>query len=148
MDDAQEKQARYAAAWEEYRAARLATIERVVATGQTAYLHRADYVPVDSIVNKDKIGSFDFEFAMDAGLEGWTIVAVIPRTTGVALSNFSLGSTMGATWGGGMGGNVAGVYVVMSQTITAESLEISRPAIEDWIRLSFSRSAIARALSA
>ena len=36
------------------------------------------------------------------------MVAAIPKTLGLGLSNSSFGSTFGTTWGGGMGGNVLG----------------------------------------
>jgi hypothetical protein len=57
-----------------------------------------------------------------AGLAGWQVLSVIPRTIGIGLTNVSYGSGGGGeTWGAGMGGNVAGVYVLLGKEI--DSLE-------------------------
>lgn len=72
---------------------------------------------VDEPMNKDfSIGSLRV-----MGLEGWDVVAIIPRTIGIALTNTSFGSSSGETWGAGVGGNVAGVHVIIKKEVSAQN---------------------------
>jgi len=65
-------------------------------------------------------GTFDFAELQAAGLNGWQIHAVIPKTKGVGLKNENLNNFFNA-WGGGIGGNVVGAFVLLSKTV--ESLD-------------------------
>ena len=60
------------------------------------------------------------------------MVAAIPKTLGLGLSNSSFGSTFGTTWGGGMGGNVLGVYLLLSLTVTSATLEDLRDVLTEY----------------
>jgi hypothetical protein len=101
-----------------------------VSAGRTAFLYRSVYVEVDSVVDKDVTGEFDITQLQVLGLDGWEIVAVIPRTLGVALRNL-LSLTEGM--GGGMGGNVAGVHVLLRLAVDGTNLEGARADLEDVI---------------
>lgn len=93
-------------------------IWRRVESGQKAYLYEDVYLPVDSIINENPVCSFfDISILRTFGLDGWDVVAVIPRTIGVGLTNVSVGSATGHTWGGGIGGNVVGVHIVLRKEI-------------------------------
>ena len=86
--------------------------------GGEAFEHTVVYIEVDSVIENEAIGSFDFNAVMAAGLDGWQIHAVIPRTLGWPLFNqHSEGFSTNQTYGAGLGGNVAGVYVVLSRPI-------------------------------
>ena len=91
-----------------------AKAEAQIASGNNPNLFRWIYVQVDSVVEDDTIGQFDITELQAAGLEGWDVVAVIPKTLGVGLTNIS---TSGNSWGAGMGGNVLGVYIVLSKEL-------------------------------
>lgn len=104
-------------------------LNSTVSAGRTAFLYRSVYVEVDSVVNKDVTGEFDITQLQVLGLDGWEIVAVIPRTLGVAIQNLSL--TEG--WGAGMGGNVAGVHVLLRLTVDGTNVEEARAELEDVI---------------
>lgn len=93
----------------------LDTAKNRIASGNNPNLFQWMYVQVDSVVDETTVGQFDITDLQVAGLDGWDIVAVIPKTLGTALTNLS---THGNTWGGGMGGNVLGVYVLLSKEVT------------------------------
>jgi len=85
-----------------------------MASGNNPNLFRWIYIEVDSVMGDEVLGTFDLTDLQDAGLDGWDVVAVIPKTIGITLTNLS---TQGNTWGGGVGGNVAGVYVILSKEV-------------------------------
>lgn len=87
--------------------------------GQPLFVYKNIYIEVDSVVNEETVGTFDMSFLEAAGLAGWQVISVIPRTIGIGLTNTSYGSTSGSTWGGGIGGNVAGVYVLIGRQINS-----------------------------
>lgn len=89
--------------------------------GQPLYVYKTIYLEVDSVVNDETVGTFDTSFLEAAGLAGWQVISVIPRTVGIGLTNTSYGSTSGSTWGGGIGGNVAGVYVLIGRQIQSST---------------------------
>lgn len=91
-----------------------------LASGKSLYVYDSIYLPVDSFVNDEQIGNFDLSALQAAGLAGWKVLSVIPRTIGVALTNVSYGSNSGETWGAGMGGNVAGVHVLLCREVSNE----------------------------
>jgi hypothetical protein len=88
-----------------------------ISTGNNPNLFRWIYIEVDSVVTDDVVGNFDIADLQEAGLEGWDVVAVIPKTLGIGLTNTSTGSTFGTTWGGGVGGNILGVYLILSKEV-------------------------------
>ena len=51
-----------------------------------------------------------------SGQLGWDMVAAIPRTVGIALSNRTLGTNL-QTYGAGIGGNVVGVHVFLRKEL-------------------------------
>lgn len=85
-----------------------------IASGNNPNLFRWIYIEVDSEVEGDVIGTFDITELQAAGLEGWDVVAVLPKTLGIGLKNIS---TNGNSWGAGIGGNVMGVYVILSKEL-------------------------------
>lgn len=85
-----------------------------IKSGNNPNLFRWIYVQVDSLVTDNPIGTFDITELQAAGLEGWDVVAVIPKTLGVGLTNIS---TSGNSWGAGVGGNVMGVYIILSKEL-------------------------------
>ena len=93
----------------------LETAQQRIASGNNPNLFQWMYVQVDSVIDEETVGAFDITDLQVAGLDGWDIVAVIPKTLGMALKNFS---THGNSWGGGMGGNVLGVYVLLSKEVS------------------------------
>lgn len=94
----------------------------------TAY--HSVYLPVDSVVLEQTVGNFDITQLRAFGLMGWKVVAVIPRTQGEGLKNYSTGSTIGETWGAAMGGNVVGVHVLLERPIRELTDELRQEALE------------------
>ena len=91
-------------------------------SGGKAFVYKYVYLQVDSVVTNDNIGTWDMSALQSAGLAGWQVLSVIPRTIGIGLTNVSYGTSGGGeTWGAGIGGNVAGVYVLLGKEI--DSLE-------------------------
>lgn len=95
----------------------LSGAEERIHQGSNPYLVEWIFVPVDSEVDGSVLGEFNIEGLQMAGLSGWQIVGVVPRTLGVGLKNTSFGSSFGESWGGGMGGNVSGVYVLLQKKL-------------------------------
>jgi hypothetical protein len=90
--------------------------------GERVILYETIYLPVDSqIVDEIPNKNFSIAALRRNGFYGWDIVAIIPRTFGIALTNTSFGSSSGETWGAGVGGNVVGVHVVIKKEVSAQS---------------------------
>jgi hypothetical protein len=85
-----------------------------VASGNNPNLYRWLYVQIDSVIDKDSLGEFDITDLQIAGLDGWDIVGVLPKTFGERLTNLS---THGNTWGAASGGHVLGVYLILSKEV-------------------------------
>jgi len=102
------------------------TRDAVASFGATTLVHNV-YLPVDSIVNREKTAN---RFAIHPLTEwtryGWKVVATVPKTIGIALHNRGVATP----FGGGIGGNVAGVYVLLQLEITPETIERQIKAIE------------------
>lgn len=107
-----------------------AEIEKSGAGSHDLTAYHSIYLPVDSIIMGKTVADFDISPLRAFGLMGWKIVAVIPRTEGEGLKNFSTGSTIGETWGAGMGGNVLGVHVLLERPIRALDDELRRESLE------------------
>lgn len=100
------------------------TVKGRIHDGKIVILYENIYLPVDSVILDDPLApEFSIGDLRRCGFEGWDIVSIIPRTTGIALLNTSLGSTTGKTWGAGIGGNVAGVHIILKKTISAENIK-------------------------
>jgi hypothetical protein len=112
---------------ERTRLKKLALQQRVTA-GRRCFMYKTVFVPVDSRILDQHIGSrFEAALFADLGLDGWEVVGVVPRTLGVGLSNDNLSMVGGVfpvrtttAWGGGVGGNVDGVYVILMREILAD----------------------------
>lgn len=104
----------------------LNSLGRKLEDGFEAFAYESLYIPVDSAITGDSLGQFDITSLQHWGALGWQVVAVIPRTVGVGLTN-NTGVVGSSAWGGGIGGNVAGVHVILSRRITSMSDE----AVED-----------------
>ena len=75
------------------------TLWQRVDSGQEAYIYDTVYIPVDSIIDKEQfVPSFDITILKKMGLNGWDIVSVVSRTTG-------------------MGGNVIGMHIILKKSV-------------------------------
>jgi hypothetical protein len=111
--------------------------------GEKVYLYRYVYVTVDSTLNGQPYGPFNFAPIQKSGLEGWKVESIIPKTTGVGLKNVSYGASRGETWGAGVGGIVTAVYVVLSKEIISfvyPDNVAARKLADDLVRLGFELS--------
>lgn len=100
--------------------AKVQSIRDRINSGEISFLYQSIYLPVDSIVVKEKtIQEFSIKAIRPLGFDGWDIVGIVPKTLGVGLENSSIGSTMGTTWGAGIGGNIVGVYVLLKKEVSA-----------------------------
>jgi hypothetical protein len=101
--------------------------------GQPVFIYKSIHIAVDSFVNEEQLGKFDIRELQAAGLAGWEVVSVVPRTTGIGLKNTSFGSSMGTSWGAGIGGNVIGVHVLLAKKVTSVDQEdfevIAKPTV-------------------
>jgi hypothetical protein len=97
-------------------------LQQKIESGEKGFIYESIYLPVDSTVMKETITEeFSIGPLRRLGFEGWDIVAVIPKTLGVALTNSAWGSTSGDTWGAGLGGNVVGVHIVIKKELSVHS---------------------------
>jgi hypothetical protein len=116
------------------------TKERL-AKGEKIMIYRYSYITVDSTVNKMAINDWNFYPLMKAGLEGWQILGVVPKTSGIGLTNSQTsGYSTSQVWGGGMGGNVSAVYVLLGRELKSldypENVE-ARKQVEELLRQGF-----------
>lgn len=110
------------------------SLQQQLANGENMYFFESIYLPVDSkVVNDDMAEEFSLGALKQLGINGWKVVAVIPRTVGVALMNETYGSSAGRTWGAGVGGNVVGVHIVVGKEITANNTQISAEFLTEYI---------------
>jgi hypothetical protein len=100
-------------------------------SGVAIYLHESVYLPVDSVLEGQTLAQgFDVQQLRSLGWSGWRIVAIVPKTVGIGLTNKSIGASTGETWGAGMGGNVAGVYVLIELAVSSLQAEALRETIQ------------------
>ncbi len=100
----------------------------LIGAGSAPTVYKSVYVTIDSVVTGSPVADFDMSLVQAAGLQGWKVEGIIPRTEGIGLTNVSYGSSSGETWGAGIGGNVVRAYVIMSRKMTGtgdESDEIA-----------------------
>lgn len=119
-------------AWQAEIAANHATwasnLQSRLKAGGRAWIYKYVYLEVNSVVTDDVIGTWDLAGLQAAGLSGWQVLGVVPRTIGIGLQNTSYGASSGTTWGAGVGGNVAGVYVLLGQECTSLDSELGEEA--------------------
>ena len=102
--------------------------ERVTA-GQRAFLHQSLYLSVNSVIlGEETAADFDIDMLRQLGLAGWDVVAVVPRTMGIALENKSVDPFGPVSYGGGVGGNVVGVYIIIRKEVTP-ALDSDEPGV-------------------
>lgn len=115
----------------EVLASELTKIKNRLKQGNSVYLHHSFYVTIDSQVEAGggirNFNPFDESRVTKAGLDGWRVVGVAPRTNGSALQNYE---GFGKAWAGGIGGNVVGVYVMMEYELTQANLQDSISIVE------------------
>jgi hypothetical protein len=87
----------------------------MIKSGAAPVVYKNVYVPVNSVVTNETVAEFDMRMLQVAGLEGWKIEGIIPRTIGLGLTNKAMNGL--ETWGAGVGGNIVGVYVIMSRAV-------------------------------
>lgn len=120
------------AAWEleiqESHAVWVSEIQGRLKQGRSAWVYKYAYLEVNSVVTDDVIGTWDLAPLQAAGLKGWQVLGVVPRTIGIGLQNTSYGASSGTTWGAGVGGNVAGVYVLLGKEFNSLEGEIGQEA--------------------
>jgi hypothetical protein len=100
-------------------AAKKAALAARLVRGERVFLYESIYLAVDSVLPEgEDPAQFDIGSLKRAGLSGWEVIGVVPRTVGVGLKNELLPSGV-ASWGGGAGGNVVGVYLLLKSEVTA-----------------------------
>ena len=113
-------------------AAEKARVEAEISGGGNLYLHRTEFVPVDSILGEVDValGPYDDTAVRIAGLEGWRVVGVVPKTFGTALIN---NEGFNKVWGGGVGGAVVGTYILMELEVTSKNFARLQSEINEYI---------------
>lgn len=108
-------------------------MRRAIDEGRQPALQSVEFISSDYQVG-DKIGGSAprMEPLVEYGLDGWEIVAAVPRTMGMPLMN---GRAAEAQYGGGIGGLVDGAYVLLRLPVTKQLLD-SRP---DFVRQALER---------
>lgn len=94
-----------------------------VKRGLPCFLHSSQYVSIDSEIAGGDFGHvvFDDSSVRLAGLSGWKVVGVMPKTFGSVLTNTS---GMNSVWAGGVGGSVIGAYVLLELEVTPTNLDL------------------------
>lgn len=95
-----------------------------IENGEQIFLYDSIYVPVDSIVNEEALNEdFSISILRKAGLQGWEVVGILPRTVSIGLTNRVLGAGDTAiSWGAGLGGNVMGVHIILKMEMSRQNL--------------------------
>lgn len=107
-----------------YVDAAMARMRQSLTEGRTPALHRLILMPTDySVMGQPGGIQPDVNLLAEAGWDGWEIAAVLPRTTGLALSN---NAGRQSFYGGGVGGLSDGAYLLMRLPVT-QSLMDARP---------------------
>ena len=107
----------------EYVEAAIARIERTLSEGRTPAIYRSVLMATDYSFMSQVGGSRpDVLPLAELGWDGWEIVGIVPRTTGIALTNLAGGQSF---YGGGVGGLTDGAYLLMRLPVT-EALLSSR----------------------
>jgi len=96
---------------------------KTIQQGRTPYLYSMVSVSVPySLLEQDGGAVPDLHDIVALGRAGWEIVAVLPQTAGIGLSNvYQRGG--GRTWAGGIGGIVTGAILLIRLPITITTLD-------------------------
>lgn len=109
----------------------LGKIKSRLKQGRPVFLQNSIYVTINSVVEAGggvtEFNPFDDSRVAQAGIDGWRVVGVAPRTKGSALQNYE---GFAKAWAGGIGGNVVGVYVMMEFELTEGNLQDSMSIVE------------------
>jgi hypothetical protein len=108
-------------------------IIRDVKAGFKCYLHKTEYINVDSEITGGsfEFGKYDDSNVRLSGLEGWKVVGLVPRTFGTLLQNTT---GMSSVWAGGVGGIVSGAYVLMELELTPSNVGTLSSEIEEYLQ--------------
>jgi len=107
----------------EYADAAMARIELTLSEGRTPAVYRSVLMATDYSFMSQVGGTRpDVLPLAELGWDGWEIVGIVPRTTGIALTNLAGGQSF---YGGGVGGLTDGAYLLMRLPVT-EALFASR----------------------
>lgn len=108
----------------EYTEAAMARIERTLSEGRTPAIYRTVLMTTDySFMNQVGGTRPDVLPLAELGWDGWEIVGIVPRTTGIALTNLAGGQSF---YGGGVGGLTDGAYLLMRLPVTGALLASRR----------------------
>lgn len=101
----------------------LDSYRKTIQQGRTPYLYSMVSVSVPYSLLERNAGEVpDLHDIIALGRAGWEIVAVLPQTAGVGLSNvYQKGG--GTTWAGGIGGIVTGAILLIRLPITSSTLD-------------------------
>ena len=117
---------------EEYIAQAIARMEQAITEGRTPALHRLVLMPSDySFMGQSGGARPDVMLLAEAGFDGWETIGVIPRTTGLPLTNAASGRSF---YGGGVGGLTDGAYLLLRLPVTARLLEDRREFVASILR--------------
>ena len=137
---AEKKSLESAAAHEAERATLIAEekarIGQEVSGGGVLYLHKTEFVSVDSVLGDVdfKPNKYDDTSIRIAGLEGWRVVGVVPKTFGTALIN---NEGFNKVWGGGVGGAVVGAYVLLELEVSSRNYSRLESDISEYLESAF-----------
>lgn len=110
-------------------------VEMIIARANQAppiFLYKTIQVAVDSILAgvQNTIPNFAIGPTQLAGLNGWQVIGVVPKTIAVTgnqgFNNFVSN-----------GGNVIAVYLLMQLTLTIENARLLHKEIEDYVKNDF-----------
>lgn len=110
-------------------------VEMIIARANQAppiFLYKTIQVGVDSILAgvQNTIPNFAIGLTQLAGLDGWQVIGVVPKTIAVTgnqgFNNFVSN-----------GGNVIAVYLLMQLTLTIENARLLHKEIEDYVKNDF-----------
>lgn len=98
------------------------SFRRTLEQGRTPYLYSMVSVSVPYSLLEQEGGAIpDLHDISALGRDGWEIVATLPQTAGIGLTNvYQRGG--GKTWAGGIGGIVTGVFLLIRLPITTATL--------------------------
>lgn len=101
----------------------LQTFRNTLNEGRTPYLYSMVSVNLPYSLLEQEGGAVpDLHDIAALGRDGWQIVATLPQTAGIGLTNvYQKGG--GQTWAGGIGGIVTGAFLLIRLPITAQTLE-------------------------
>jgi hypothetical protein len=111
-------------------------ISEEVSGGGVLYLHKTEFVPVDSFLGDIEFtpNSYDDTAIRIAGLEGWRVVGVIPKTFGTALIN---NEGFNKVWAGGVGGAVVGTYILLELEVSSRNYARLENDISEYLESAF-----------